>query len=83
MLALSISAELISAAGWRHLLCFGSPGIRNYLEYGGVGILVFDVDDGYKVVRRIPTSSVPEGKKAENVKGRIGIRDVARQHDRN
>jgi DNA-binding beta-propeller fold protein YncE len=68
-LALSISAELISAAGSRHLLYVASPGIRNYLEYGGIGILVFDVDDGYKFVRRIPTWTVPEGKKAENVKG--------------
>ena len=68
-LALSISAELISAAGSRHLLYVASPGIRNYLEYGGIGILVFDVDDGYKFVRRIPTWAVPEGKKAENVKG--------------
>ena len=68
-LALLISAELISAAGSRHLLYVASPGIRNYLEYGGIGILVFDVDDGYKFVRRIPTWTVPEGKKAENVKG--------------
>src|SRR6476469_1403602 len=68
-LALFTSAELISAAGSRHLLYVASPGIRNYLEYGGAGILVFDVDDGYKFVRRIPTWTVPEGKKAENVKG--------------
>jgi DNA-binding beta-propeller fold protein YncE len=67
--ALSISAELISAADSRHLLFVASPGIRNYLEYGGIGILVFDVDDGYKFVRRIPTWDLPEGKKAENVKG--------------
>jgi DNA-binding beta-propeller fold protein YncE len=68
-LVLSISAELISAAGSRHLVYVASPGIRNYLEYGGIGILVFDADDGYKFVRRIPTWTVPEGKKAENVKG--------------
>ena len=68
-LTLTISSELISAAGSRHLLYVVSPGIRNYLEYGGIGILVFDVDDGYKFVRRIPTWTVPEGKQAENVKG--------------
>jgi YVTN family beta-propeller protein len=39
------------------------------VEYGGVGILVFDIDNGYKFVRRIPTWDVPEGKKPENVKG--------------
>ena len=38
-------------------------------EYGGVGILVFDIDHGYKFVRRIPTWTVPEGKNPENVKG--------------
>ena len=67
--ALSISAEVISASGSRHLLYVASPGIRNYIEYGGIGVLVFDVDDGYKFVRRIPTWTVPEGKKVENVKG--------------
>jgi DNA-binding beta-propeller fold protein YncE len=51
------------------LLYVASPGIRNYVEYGGVGILVFDIDNGYKFVRRIPTWDVPEGKKPENVKG--------------
>jgi DNA-binding beta-propeller fold protein YncE len=39
------------------------------VEYGGVGILVFDIDKGYKFVRRIPTWNVPEGKTPENVKG--------------
>jgi DNA-binding beta-propeller fold protein YncE len=66
---LSISAGRIPAADSRHLLYVASPGIRNYLEYGGIGILVFDIDHGYKFVRRIPTWAVPEGKKAENVKG--------------
>lgn len=53
----------------RHLLYVASPGTRNYLEYGGVGILVFDIDDGYKFVRRIPTWRAVEGKPVENVKG--------------
>jgi DNA-binding beta-propeller fold protein YncE len=68
-LALSISAGRIPAADSHHLLYVASPGIRNYVEYGGVGILVFDIDHGYKFVRRIPTWAVPEGKKPENVKG--------------
>jgi DNA-binding beta-propeller fold protein YncE len=53
----------------RHLLYVASPGTRNYVEYGGVGILVFDADDGYKFVRRIPTWPTVEGKAPENVKG--------------
>ncbi len=52
-----------------HLLYVASPGIRNYEEYGGVGILVFDIDDGFRFVKRIPTWNVPPGKKPENVKG--------------
>lgn len=45
------------------------PGIRNDLEYGGVGILVYDIDAGYKFIKRIPTWDVPPGEAAENVKG--------------
>jgi DNA-binding beta-propeller fold protein YncE len=53
----------------RHLLYVASPGTRNYVEYGGVGLLVFDIDDGYKFVRRIPTWDTADGGKVENVKG--------------
>jgi DNA-binding beta-propeller fold protein YncE len=53
----------------RHFLYVASPGVRNYVEYGGVGILVFDKDAGYRFVKRIPTFAVPEGLAAENVKG--------------
>ena len=53
----------------QHLLYVASPGTRNYVEYGGVGLLVFDIDDGYKFVRRIPTWPTAEGQKVENVKG--------------
>jgi DNA-binding beta-propeller fold protein YncE len=53
----------------QHLLYVASPGTRNYVEYGGVGLLVFDIDNGYKFVRRIPTWTAPEGKPPENVKG--------------
>ena len=53
----------------KHLLYVAVPGIRNYLEYGGIGILVFDVDNGYKFIKRIPTWDLPKGATAENVKG--------------
>ncbi len=66
---LQILLTLSLAAAEQHLLYVASPGTRNYVEYGGVGILVFDIDNGYKFVRRIPTWSVPEGKQPENVKG--------------
>src|SRR5205807_3490729 len=52
-----------------HRLYVAVPGIRNDLEYGGVGILVYDVNAGYKPIKRIPTWDVPPGEAAENVKG--------------
>src|SRR5216684_3528839 len=66
---LQILLTLSLAAAEQHLLYVASPGTRNYVEYGGIGISVFDIDKGYKFVRRIPTWSVPEGAKPENVKG--------------
>jgi DNA-binding beta-propeller fold protein YncE len=53
----------------KHLLYVASPGIRNYTEWGGVGVLVFDIDDGYKLVKRFPTWTYKQGDKVENVKG--------------
>src|SRR5450432_3304500 len=74
LLAVAFAASLSqvplpAAAAEQHLLYVASPGTRNYVEYGGVGILVFDIDKGYKFVRRIPTWDVPQGKEPENVKG--------------
>jgi DNA-binding beta-propeller fold protein YncE len=68
-LLLALLAAGSAAAKEKHYLYAASPGIRNYVEYGGVGIVVFDIDDGYKAVRRIPTWDVPADKVAENVKG--------------
>jgi hypothetical protein len=53
----------------RRLLYVAEPGIRDYLEYGGHGLLVFDIDDGHKFVRRIATPGVDEHGKPLNVKG--------------
>ena len=58
-----------TASKEKHLLYVANPGIRNYEEYGGLGILVYDIDAGYKVVKRIPTWKVAPGAKPENVKG--------------
>jgi DNA-binding beta-propeller fold protein YncE len=68
LVVLGTSARVPSTSP-RHLLYVASPGTRNYTQYGGVGVLVFDADDGYRFVRRIPTWPVVEGKPAENVKG--------------
>lgn len=45
------------------------PGIRDYLEYGGHGILVYDITDNYKLVKRIPTGGLKENGTPSNVKG--------------
>jgi len=44
------------------------PGIRDYLEFGGAGILVYDIDHGHKLVRRIATPASREAK-PDNIKG--------------
>lgn len=54
----------------RRLLYVAEPGIRNYLEYGGHGLLVFDIDDGHKFLKRIKTAGLdPKTGLPENVKG--------------
>jgi hypothetical protein len=45
------------------------PGIRNYLEYGGHGLLVYDIDAGHRLLRRIPTAGLDAKGKPNNVKG--------------
>ena len=63
----AIAAE--GEAAERHLLYVAVPGVRDYLEYGGHGLLVFDIDDGHKFVKRIATAGVDETGRPLNVKG--------------
>ncbi len=53
----------------RRFLYVATPGIRNYLEYGGHGLIVFDIDNGHKFVKRIPTGGIGKDGKPINVKG--------------
>src|SRR5688572_416428 len=59
----------LSALAETRLLYVATPGIRNYLEYGGHGVLVFDIDEGHKFVRRIPSAGLDDKGKPLNVKG--------------
>jgi hypothetical protein len=52
-----------------HYLYVAAPGIRDLMEYGGHGLLVFDIDHDYKFVKRIPTAGVDVQGKPLNVKG--------------
>jgi hypothetical protein len=45
------------------------PGIRDLLEYGGHGLLVFDIDHGHRFIKRIPTAGLNDKGKPDNVKG--------------
>src|SRR2546426_5435876 len=57
------------AAPERDLLYVATPGIRDYLEYGGHGILVFDINSGHKFVQRIPSAGLDAKGRPLNVKG--------------
>src|SRR2546425_9431280 len=50
-------------------LYVASPGIRNYVEWGGKGVLVYDIDHGHAFVKRIPSPFDDPGGKVENIKG--------------
>jgi quercetin dioxygenase-like cupin family protein len=45
------------------------PGVGNATDHGGIGVLVFDIDHGYKFVKRIPTWTPATGARAEGVRG--------------
>lgn len=45
------------------------PGVRNYLEYGGHGLLVFDMDHEHRFVKRIPLAGLDANGQPVNVKG--------------
>jgi hypothetical protein len=67
-------------AGTRRLLYVAVPGIRNYLEHGGHGLLVFATDEGHRFVRRIPTGGLDEARKPLNVKGICASAATSRIH---
>jgi len=68
LLLCPMAAWAADAAEERHFLYVAVPGIRNYLEFGGAGILVFDMDRAHKFVKRIATPASREPK-PENIKG--------------
>lgn len=68
LLLLTLTLGSASAAE-RRLLYAAVPGIRNYLEYGGHGVLVFDIDRDHAFVKRIPAAGLSPDGKPLNVKG--------------
>lgn len=53
----------------RHLLYVAVPGIRDYPQYGGNGILVFDIDHGHQFVRRIAVPALGDAQHPMPAKG--------------
>ncbi len=53
----------------RHFLYVAVPGIRDYMGYGGHGLLVFDMDHQHRFVKRIETRGFHPNKTPSNVKG--------------
>ena len=58
-----------SADAVKRYLYVAVPGIRDYLGYGGHGILVFDIDNNHRFVKRIATQGYHPDKTPSNVKG--------------
>src|SRR5690606_8423109 len=75
LLFLAIAAAWLPVSKADHItevkqyLYVAVPGIRNYLEYGGHGILVYDMADNYRLVKRIPTRGFKADGTPSNVKG--------------
>lgn len=57
------------SAGTGHYLYVATPGIRDYLGYGGHGLLVFDIENDHKFVKRITTKGFHDDGRPSNVKG--------------
>ena len=64
-----ISGSGNSTVAIRHYLYVAVPGIRDYLGYGGHGILVFDMDNHHRFVKRIAIRGFHPDKTPSNVKG--------------
>lgn len=64
----------------QRFLYVATPGIRNYLEFGGHGLLVFDIDHGHRFVKRIPFAGLNDKGQPDNVKGICASADTGRIH---
>jgi DNA-binding beta-propeller fold protein YncE len=58
-----------NVTGFKHYLYVAVPGIRDYLGYGGHGVLVFDMDNQHRFVKRIKTGGLHPDGTPSNVKG--------------
>lgn len=64
-----LGSPVFAAEQEQHFLYVATPGIRNYLAYGGHGLLVFDIDHAHRFLKRIPLKGLDEKGVPRNVKG--------------
>lgn len=64
-----VNQELSKQSDVKHYLYVATPGIRDYLGYGGHGLLVFDMDNNHQFVKRIATNGLHADGTPSNVKG--------------
>ena len=63
------ASTLAQQSATKRYLYVATPGIRDYVGYGGHGILVFDINNNHKFVKRIPTRGLHPNGSPSNVKG--------------
>lgn len=68
-IAIPINHKYTLSSQPHRYLYVATPGVRNYLEYGGHGLLVYDIDHGHKLIKRIPTQGLAPDGSPDNVKG--------------
>jgi DNA-binding beta-propeller fold protein YncE len=68
-LSFFVSALLAHPLTVHHYLYVATPGVRNYLQYGGHGLLVFDMDENFRFIKRIATGGLDNKGQPSNVKG--------------
>ena len=69
MLTAAASISTLAQTSAKRCLYVATPGIRDYLGYGGHGVLVFDINKNHRFVKRIPTKGFHPDGKPSNVKG--------------
>ncbi len=74
-----LAASARAEARVSRLLYVVCPGIRDYLDFGGAGVLVFDIDAGHKFVKRICTTASKIAK-PRNIKGVVASAATKKMH---
>ena len=69
LLAALLFTVLAAAQDIRRYIYAAVPGVSNDEQFGGVGILVFDADNGHKFVRRIGIWETYRREAIEPIKG--------------